>query len=110
MTWKVEYRYKDVEEFVLGLPVGLSAKYFHLTDLMLEFGADLGMPHTKAMSDGLCELRVKGKEGIARVFFCTKVGKRVIMLHAFVKQTQRTPSKELRKAQQRLREVKNEPH
>lgn len=93
---------------MLTLPAGLSAKYFHLTDLMLEFGADLGMPHTKAMSDGLCELRVKGKEGIARVFYCTKVGKRIIMLHGFVKKTQKTPAKELRKAQQRLSEVKNE--
>jgi len=74
MTWTIEYRYTDVEQFVLMLPAALSAKYFHLTDLMLEFGADLGMPHTKAMSDGLCELRVKGKEGIARVFYCTKVG------------------------------------
>ena len=90
------------------LPAGLSAKYFHLTDLMLEFGADLGMPHTRAMNDGLCELRVKGKEGIARVFYCTKVGKRIIMLHGFVKKTQKTPTKELRKAQQRLSEVKNE--
>lgn len=109
MSWKIEYPYKDVEHFVLALPVGVSAKYFHLTDLMLEFGADLGMPHTRAMSDGLCELRVKGKEGIARVFYCTKVGKRIIMLHAFIKKTQKTPTKELRKAQQRLSEVKNEP-
>jgi len=75
---------------------------------MLEFGADLGLPHTRAMSDGLCELRVKGKEGIARVFYCTKVGKRIIMLHGFVKKTQKTPPKELRKAQQRLSEVRNE--
>ena len=108
MTWTIEYRYTDVEQFVLMLPAALSAKYFHLTDLMLEFGADLGMPHTKAMSDGLCELRVKGKEGIARVFYCTKVDKRIIMLHGFVKKTQKTPTKELRKAQQRLNEVKNE--
>jgi phage-related protein len=108
MTWKIEYPYQDVEQFVLKLPVGLSAKYFHLTDLMLEFGANLGMPHTKAMSDGLFELRVKGKEGIARVFYCTKVGKRIIMLHAFIKKTSKTPSKELRKAEQRLSEVKNE--
>lgn len=50
------------------LPAGMLAKYLHLTDLMLEFGADLGMPHTKAKSDGLFELRVNGKEGIARVF------------------------------------------
>jgi len=66
------------------------------------------MPHTKAISDGLCELRVKGKEGIARVFYCTKVGKRIILLHGFVKKSQQTPTKELRKAQQRLIEVKNE--
>ena len=67
------------------------------------------MAHTKVMSDGLCELRVKSKEGIARVFYCTRVGKRVIMLHGFVKKTPKTPAKELRKAQQRLSEVKNEP-
>lgn len=109
MTWKIEYPYEDVEQFVLKLPAGLSAKYFHLTDLMLEFGADLGMPHTKAMSNGLCELRVKGKEGIARVIYCTKVGQRIIMLHAFIKKTPKTPTKELRKARQRLSEVKNEP-
>ncbi len=109
MTWTIEYKYKDVEQFVLELPRSLSAKYFHLTDLMLEFGADLGMPHTKSMSDGLCELRVKGKEGIARVFYCTKVGKRIIMLHGFIKKSPKTPTKELRKAQQRLSEVKNEP-
>ena len=109
MTWKIEYPYQDVEQFVLKLPVGLSAKYFHLTDLMLEFGADLGMPHTKALSNGLCELRVKGKEGVARVIYCTKVGQRIIMLHAFIKKTPKTPTKELRKARQRLSEVKNEP-
>jgi phage-related protein len=40
---------------------------------MLEFGSNLGLPHTKAIDNGLLELRVKSKEGIARVFFCTKV-------------------------------------
>ena len=109
MTWTIEYAYSDVEQFVLKLPIGLSAKYFHLTDLMLEFGANLGLPHTKPMSNGLFELRVKGKEGSARVFYCTKVGKRIIMLHAFIKKTPKTPQNELRKAEQRLSEVKNEP-
>lgn len=108
MAWKIEYPYEDVEQFVLKLPAGISAKYFHLTDLMLEFGANLGMPHTKSMSNGLYELRVKGKEGIARVFYCTKVNYRIIMLHAFIKKTQKTPSKELHKAEIRFKEVKNE--
>ena len=35
------------------------------------YGPDLGMPHTRAMGDGLFELRLKAAEGIARVFFCT---------------------------------------
>jgi hypothetical protein len=38
---------------------------------MLEFGPNIGMPHTRPLKNGLFELRVKGKEGIARVFYCT---------------------------------------
>ena len=106
MSWMIEYLYKDVEEFILRLPARLSAKYFHLTELMLEFGANLGMSHTKPMSNGLFELRVKGEERIARVFYCTRAGKRIIILHAFIKKTSATPEKELRKARQRLSEEK----
>jgi phage-related protein len=108
MAWKIEYPYKDVEQFVLKLPSGISARYFHLTDLMLEFGANLGMPHTKSLSNGLFELRVKGKEGIARVFYCVKVEERILMLHAIIKKSQKAPPKELEKARGRLKEVKNE--
>ena len=105
MSWKIEYPYEDVEQFVLDLPPGLAAKYLHLTDLMIDFGANLGLPHTKAMSGGLFELRVKGKEGIARVFYCTRVGKRIVMLHGFVKKSKKTPAKELKTAKRRLAEV-----
>ena len=73
--------------------------------MMLEFGANLGMPHTRAMSDGLFELRIKGKEGIARVFYCTLVGQQIIMLHGFIKKSEKTPLKELRLARGRLAEV-----
>lgn len=52
---------------VLDLPKGRLAKYLHLTYLMLEFGSNLGLPQTKAKGDRLFELRVKAKEGIARV-------------------------------------------
>jgi len=107
MVWSIEYAHVDVEQFILDLPSGLAAKYFHLTDLMLEFGANLGMPHTRAMSDGLFELRVKGREGIARVFYCTLVGKRIFMLHGFIKKSQKTPPKELKIARRRMSEVKS---
>lgn len=93
MNWNIEYYNPKIEKMILELPDGLLARYLRLTDLMLEFGANLGLPHTRAMGKGLFELRVKGKEGVARVFYCTKVGKRIIMLHVFVKKTQKTPKK-----------------
>ena len=65
------------------------------------------MPHTRAIENGLFELRVKGKEGIARVFFCTKAGKRIIVLHSFIKKTRKTPKKELKLAKERMLEVLN---
>ena len=107
MTWDIEYYNSSVETFVLDLPPGLLARYLRLTDMMLQFGSNLGMPHTRSMSDGLFELRVKGKEGIARVFYCTQVGQRIVMLHGFIKKSQKTPAKELKLARQRLAEVKN---
>lgn len=105
-AWDIEYPYRDVERFVLKLPPGLKARYFRLTDLMLEFGSHLGMPHTRAMSDGLFELRVKGQEGIARMFYCTLVGRRIVMLHGFIKKPQRTRPRELAIARSRMAEVK----
>ena len=45
---------------------------------MLEFGPDLGMPHTRAMSMGLFELRLKSREGLGRVFYCTLVGRKIV--------------------------------
>lgn len=47
----------------MAFPPGLQARYIHLTERMLTFGPDLGMPHTRAMGNGLFELRSKSKEG-----------------------------------------------
>jgi phage-related protein len=106
MSWNIEYAHPEVEAFVLGLPPGLRAKYFRLTELMEEFGANLGMPHSRPMSEGLFELRVRDQEGIARVFYCTLIGKRIVMLHGFIKKTQKTPAKDSKLARKRLLEVK----
>ncbi len=64
------------------------------------------MPHTQPMKDGLFELRMKSREGIGRVFYCTLVNKRIVMLHSFIKKTQKTPSRELKVAISRMKEVK----
>jgi phage-related protein len=71
------------------------------------YGPDLGMPHTRAMGDGLFELRLKAAEGIARVFYCTTVGKKIVILHQFIKKTDKTPPKELTIARRRMKEIRN---
>lgn len=71
-------------------------------------GPNLGAPHTKAFGHGLFELRLKGAEGIARVFYCTVVGKRIVMLHCFVKKSQKTSQVDLNLATTRMKEVKRE--
>lgn len=105
MKWSIEYYSSEVENEILSLPNGLLARYLRLTDLMLEFGSNLGMPHTQFLEDGLIELRIKSKEGIARVFYCTLIGKRIVMLHLFIKKSNKTPKKELQTAKNRMREV-----
>ena len=50
---------------------------------------------------------MKSAEGIARVFYCTLVDRRIVMLHSFIKKTQKTPPRELRIAKTRLKEIKN---
>ncbi|MEA3360663.1 MAG: type II toxin-antitoxin system RelE/ParE family toxin [Thermodesulfobacteriota bacterium] len=93
MSWIIEYYSPDIEQTILELAEGLLARYLRLTDLMLEFGTNLGMPLTRFIQNELSELRIKSKEGIDRVFFCTKIGKRIIMLHIFIKKSQKTPKK-----------------
>jgi phage-related protein len=71
------------------------------------YGPNLGMPHTRAMGEGLFELRLKAAEGIARVFYCTLIGQRIVMLHQFIKKSEKTPRKELEIALRRMKETKD---
>lgn len=105
MNWGIEYFSKKVEKSILSLSEELLARYVRLTDLMLEFCPNLGMPHTRSLNNSLFELRVNGKKGIARVFYCTRIGKRIIILHVFIKKSQRIPKNELNIAFKRMKEV-----
>lgn len=107
MTWRVIFFSRRVEEDILSLPAGLVARFVRYAEKMETFGPDLGMPHTRAMGGGLFELRLKAAEGIARVFYCTVVDRRIVFLHQFVKKTEKTPRKELQVAQHRMRELKD---
>ena len=106
MEWEIVYYNEDLQNVILALPAGIQARYVHLTERMLMFGPDLGLPHTRALGKGLFELRMKSKEGIGRALFGTLPSRRIVMLHGFIKKTQKTPSKDLKIARARLREVK----
>jgi phage-related protein len=71
----------------------------------MEHGPSLRLPHSRALGDGLFELRPRGRSGIGRSFYCFLQGKRVVVLHAFIKKSQQTPDNELKMARKRLKEV-----
>ena len=105
MSWKITFFNQKVEAEILAFPAGILANLLHILELIEEFGPAIGKPHTAPMGGGLFEIRAKGKEGIGRAFFCTVKGQEIVILHSFVKKTQRTPKKELEKARRRLKEI-----
>ena len=107
MDFSIEYYSDAVADEILALPETLAARYVVLTRRMVAVGPNLGPPHTDAFGEGLFELRLKGQEGIARVFFCALVGRKVMMLHSFIKKTQRTPQREIEIARKRMKEIKH---
>jgi phage-related protein len=106
MDFRIEFYSEAVEGEVLDLPDTLAARYVVLTRRMAALGPNLGEPHTKAFGQGMFELRLKGAEGIARVFYCTVVERRIVMLHCFVKKSAKTPHRERELAESRMKEVK----
>ena len=107
MKYAITQHSESVQEEILTLPDTLAARYIVLTRRMPALGPNLGEPRTKAFGEDLFELRLKGAEGIARVFFCTLVGKPVVMLHSFIKKSNKTPPRERVIAELRMKEVKH---
>jgi phage-related protein len=92
---------------ILALPPDILADYLRLSDLLAVHGPQMRLPHSRAMGEGLFELRPRGREGVGRVFYCFLSGRRVVMLHTFIKKSQETPLHELKIARQRMKEMKN---
>lgn len=107
MPYTIEYYSEAVQADVMGLPATLAARYVVLSRRMVVSGPHLGEPHTKALGDGLLEIRLKGAEGIARVMFCTLVGRRIVVLHCFVKKTDKVPAADMTLSRKRLKEIKH---
>ncbi len=107
MTWIITFYSDRVEAEIRELPAGFLARFLRYAERMESYGPDLGMPHTRAMGKGLFELRLKAEEGIARVLYCTVVGRKIVLLHQFVKKTDKTPRRELDLALKRMKEIKD---
>ena len=105
MTYSIDFFNAGVQTEVEGWPAGINASFTRIAEQMVESGPNLGLPYTKPLGDGLFEIRAKGDEGIGRAFFCTLVGRRIVILHGFIKKTQQIPPKELKIARKRLKEV-----
>lgn len=105
MKWVVTFYSVKVKDETLALPAGLLANLLHILELVEEFGPSLGRPHTAPLGKGLFEIRAKGREGISRSLFCTLRGREVVILHTFIKKTQKTPKTHLEKARKRMKEI-----
>jgi phage-related protein len=107
MQWAIEFYSEKVEADTIGFPAGILAHLVHILEMIEEMGPNLGMPYTRPMGDGLFEIRAKGREGIGRSLFCTVKGRKIIILHSFIKKSQKTPRRELKTAITRMKEVKS---
>ena len=105
MPYSIEYYNRRVLDEIESWPVDVVANYARLIELLIEFGPELRMPHSRALGGGLFELRPRGREGIGRVMYCRVVKDRIVVLHAFAKKTRATPGYDLDIARRRMKEV-----
>ena len=89
---------QPVEEFLDSLPEKKRIKALDSLDLLEEYGARLRPPFSKALKDGIYELRIRFAGDISRIFYFFYVGSTIVVTNGFVKKTQKTPQNELRKA------------
>lgn len=106
MTWSVETLGAQVDAEILGLPKDMQAAFVRLAERIESVGLErIGQPHVKHLQDKLWEMRLTGRDGIARALYVTAVGRRVIVVHAFVKKTQKTPKGAIELALRRAKEI-----
>ncbi len=107
MIWQVEILNQTVGAEIRALPADMQARFLRLSERICQVGLEtLGEPHVKHLEGKLWEMRLKGRDGIARALYVTAIGRRVVVVRAFVKKTQATPRSEIELALRRAKEVK----
>jgi phage-related protein len=106
MIWSVVFLNPTVQAELDALPRDFRASFERITGLIQTFGLErVHEPYIKHLEDRIWEMRLRGRDGIARALYVTAIGKRVVVLRVFTKKTQKTPRREIELAQQRAKEV-----
>jgi phage-related protein len=104
MNWSVEVLRLAAKELE-AMPDDVKASFLSIaSQLTLRGPSGVGMPHVRHLQKALWEMRMKGRDGIARAIYFTASGSRIVVVRAFAKKTQTTPSGELKLAAKRMRE------
>lgn len=107
MPWRVEILNEAVAAEIGALPSDMQARFLRLAERIAMAGLEnLSEPHVKHLEGKLWELRLTGRDGIARALYVTAVGQRVVVVRAFAKKTQKTPRAEIEMALRRAKEIK----
>ncbi len=107
MDWTVEPLNDAVETELLALPKDMQARFLRIASLLQTFGPQhVGMPYVRPLGNKLWEMRLTGRAGIGRAIYVAASGRRLVVLHAFVKKTEKTPRRALDLALARLKEMK----
>jgi len=97
---------EDAAVVLAELPVDIRAKFVRIVQMIEGYGLErVHEPYVKHLEGPLWEMRMKGKDGIARAAYVTASGRRVVVVHVFVKKTQKTPRREIEYALKRAKEV-----
>jgi len=106
MSWSIVFLDDAVQAELDALPPDFRASFERITGLIRTFGLErVHEPYIKHLEDRLWEMRLRGREGIARAIYVTAVGRRVVVVRVFTKKTQKTPRREIELARQRAKEV-----
>lgn len=106
MSWSVQFLDDDLVKALSKLPADIRASFARIVGLIETHGLErVREPYVKHLEGPLWEMRMKGRDGIARAAYVTASGKRVVIVHVFEKKTQKTPRREIEYALRRAKEV-----
>jgi phage-related protein len=106
-VWRVVTLNSIVDAELAAMPSDMRARLVRISELITAVGLQhVGMPHIRPVEPTLWEIRLAGQAGIGRALYVTAHEKRVVILRAFVKKTQKTPRREIDLALERAKQVK----